>query len=59
VTGFKQGLGEAEIQQIFQPFGPIENVTVVRDGAGQPINIAYVVFVNTADGQNAQVRCCC
>jgi hypothetical protein len=55
VTGFKQGLGEAEIQQIFEPFGPVESVTVVRDGAGQPINIAYVIFQNKTDGQNAQV----
>jgi hypothetical protein len=58
VTGFKPGLAEAEIQQIFEPFGPIESVQVVRDGAGQPINIAYVMFVNKVDGQNAQVLCC-
>jgi RNA recognition motif-containing protein len=51
-------LGEAEIQQIFEPFGPVESVTVVRDGAGQPINIAYVIFQNKTDGQNAQVRRC-
>lgn len=29
---------------------------MVRDGAGQPINIAYVVFQNKADGQNAQAH---
>ncbi|WIA17274.1 hypothetical protein OEZ85_014144 [Tetradesmus obliquus] len=56
VTGFKQGLAEAEITQIFEPFGPLEGVNVVRDGAGQPINIAYVVFQNKADGQNAQAH---
>ncbi|KAF6259385.1 splicing factor, CC1-like protein [Scenedesmus sp. NREL 46B-D3] len=56
VTGFKQGLGEAEIQQIFEPFGPVESVAVVRDGAGQPINIAYVVFKSMTDGQNAQAH---
>eukprot|EP00879_Flechtneria_rotunda_P013674 GHRR01014284.1.p1 GENE.GHRR01014284.1~~GHRR01014284.1.p1 ORF type:complete len:341 (+),score=135.00 GHRR01014284.1:1149-2171(+) len=53
VTGFKKGLGENEIRQIFEPFGPIDSVSVVRDGAGVPINIAYVVFKNVLDGQNA------
>lgn len=56
VTGFKKGLTEKEIQQIFEPFGPVDNVMVVRDGAGAPIDIAYVVFRSALDGENARVR---
>jgi RNA-binding protein 39 len=53
ITGFKPGLAEGEIKQIFEPFGPVDSVSVVRDGAGQPISIAYVVFRNSVDGTNA------
>lgn len=56
VTGFKAGLGENEIRQIFEPFGAIDSVEVVRDGAGAPVSIAYVVFHNAQDGHNAMAH---
>jgi RNA-binding protein 39 len=56
VSGFKQGLGENEIRQIFEPFGPLDSVTVVRDASGQPISIAYVVFGSGVDGRNAMAH---
>lgn len=56
VTGFKKGLGENEIRQIFEPFGAIDAVEVVRDGAGVPVSIAYVAFRNAQDGQNAMAH---
>lgn len=56
VTGFKQGLGENEIRQIFEPFGQLDSVSVVRDAAGQPVSIAYVVFSNAVDGNNAMTH---
>lgn len=56
VTGFKPGFGEAELRQIFEPFGALESVNVVRDGAGQPVGIAYVVFRNFHEGQTAMAH---
>lgn len=56
VMGFKKGLGENEIRQIFEPFGPVDAVEVVRDGAGVPVSIGYVTFRNAQDGQNAMAH---
>jgi RNA-binding protein 39 len=56
VSGFKQGLGENEIRQIFEPFGPLDSVSVVRDAAGQPLSVAYVVFRSAVDGTNAMTH---
>lgn len=56
VSGFKQGLGENEIRQIFEPFGALDSVSVVRDASGQPISVAYVVFRSAVDGRNAMTH---
>lgn len=56
VSGFKQGLGENEIRQIFEPFGALDSVSVVRDAAGQPLSVAYVVFRSGVDGTNAMTH---
>jgi RNA-binding protein 39 len=56
VSGFKQGLGENEIRQIFEPFGALDSVSVVRDACGQPISVAYVVFRSAVDGRNAMTH---
>lgn len=52
----RQGLGENELRQIFEPFGPLDSVSVVRDAAGNPMSIAYVVFRNGFDGSNAMTH---
>ena len=56
VSGFKQGLGENEIRQIFEPFGAIDSVSVVRDASGQALSLAFVVFRNAVDGRNAMTH---
>jgi len=53
VTGFKAGLGEAELRQIFEPFGVVDAVSLVRDAAGQPVGIGYVVFRSSANATTA------
>lgn len=53
VTGFKQGMAENDLKLIFEPFGALDSISVVRDAAGQPISIAYLVYTNAADGRNA------
>jgi RNA-binding protein 39 len=53
VTGFKAGLGEAELRQIFEPFGVVDAVSLVRDAAGQPVGIGYVVFRSAVNAQTA------
>jgi RNA-binding protein 39 len=56
VSGFKQGLGENEIRQIFEPFGAIDSVSVVRDASGQALSLAFVVFRSAVDGRNAMTH---
>ncbi|KAF8065916.1 RBM39 [Scenedesmus sp. PABB004] len=56
VSGFKTGLGEAEIRQIFEPFGVVDEVVVPRDPAGTPMALAFVTFRSAQDATNAQAH---
>ncbi|GLC69827.1 hypothetical protein PLESTF_000884800 [Pleodorina starrii] len=44
VCNLMKELGEAEIQQLFSPFGKLELVQVVRDTTGRSTGVAYLKF---------------
>ena len=52
VTGFPAGLGEGELRQVFEPFGKITDVTMVRDASGAD-SACRVTFANALEGQIA------
>lgn len=52
VSGFPVGLGEAELRQVFQPFGQVSDVTMVKDAAGNESS-ADIVFSRAVEGQAA------
>lgn len=46
-------LAEADITPIFEPFGPIVNVALVRNAAGRSLGYGHVEYANRADALRA------
>ncbi|KXZ45570.1 hypothetical protein GPECTOR_53g156 [Gonium pectorale] len=44
VSGLHKDLGEAEIQQLFAPFGSLTSAQVVRDATGRSTGVAHLQF---------------
>lgn len=55
VTGFPVGLGEGELRQVFEPFGTVNDVTMVRDANGQDSS-CDITFARAAEGQIAMAH---
>jgi hypothetical protein len=50
VNGFPPGLGEEQLKQIFDPFGTIDRVELVKDQTGNPVGYGYVTFRTLQEG---------
>ncbi|KAI8476998.1 MAG: splicing factor, CC1-like protein [Monoraphidium minutum] len=52
VSGFPAGLGEVELRQVFEPFGSVLDVSMVKDAAGGDA-ACDILFASAAEGQVA------
>lgn len=53
VSNLQLELGDNDVRQLFEPFGPLDAVHVVRDATGRSTGTALVQFKSVADGCKA------
>ncbi len=53
VGNLNAAIAEADVQQLFSPFGTIDLVQVQRDASGKSQGFGYVTFSNSADAVKA------
>lgn len=53
VTNLRPDISEADLRQIFEPFGAIDFLQLVRDATGKSVGYGYVTFKLTQDGMRA------
>jgi len=44
---------DTELRQLFAQHGPVDQVTIVKDGSGQPRGFGFVEMANAADADKA------
>ncbi|EFJ41426.1 hypothetical protein VOLCADRAFT_84128 [Volvox carteri f. nagariensis] len=53
VANLNAAIAEADVQQLFAPFGQIDNVQLVRDATGRSQGYGYVTYANVLDATKA------
>ncbi|GLC42235.1 hypothetical protein PLESTB_000645800 [Pleodorina starrii] len=53
VANLNAAIGEADVQQLFAPFGQIDSVQLVRDATGRSQGYGYITYANVLDATKA------